>query len=300
MKIVLLGRKGQVGWELQRSLAPLGELVALDRGRGADGRGGDLGEPEQLAATVRSLRPDVIVNAAAYTAVDRAESEPGQAALVNGVAPGVLAREAAALGAWLVHFSTDHVFDGSGRQPRGEDAPTGALNAYGRSKLDGEERIRASGCRHLILRTSWVYAARGNNFVRTMLRMAAELERLAVADDQVGAPTGAELVADVTAHVLRRAHDRPDLSGTYHLAASGEVSRHGYASFVVECARARGHPLKATPADVEPVPSSTFATAARRPLNSRLATVRLRRAFDIALPPWQTGIERVIAELLGA
>ena len=299
MRIVLLGGNGQVGWELQRSLAPLGELVACD----FDSSGGlqaDFSKPDSLLPLIRKVKPDLIVNAAAYTAVDRAESEPGQAALVNGAAPGALAREAAALGAWLVHFSTDHVFDGSGHQPRDEDAPTNPLNAYGRSKLDGEERIRASGCRHLILRTSWVHAARRNNFVRTLLRMAAERERLAVTDDQVGAPTGAELVADVTAHALRRVRDRPDLSGTYHLAAAGEVSRHGYARFVVECARARGHPLKTTPAGVEPVPSSAFATAARRPLNSRLATDRLRRTFDIALPPWQAGLERVIAELLDA
>ena len=297
MRILLLGRDGQLGWELQRALAPLGELIALGHG-GDDVPCGDLARPEVLAATVRNLRPDVIVNAAAYTAVDRAESEPDLAALVNATAPGVLAREAAALDAWLVHYSTDYVFDGTGDQPRDEAAPTGPLSVYGRSKLDGETLIRASGCRHLILRASWVYAARGGNFMRTMLRLAAERERLSVIGDQVGAPTGAELIADVTAHALRAARTQPALGGLYHLAAGGETSWHDYARFIIEKARAHGHPVKVPAQAIEAIPTSAFPTPARRPLNSRLATGRLQAAFGLALPHWQRGVERALAEIL--
>jgi len=299
MRILLLGSNGQVGWELQRALAPLGEIVALVR---ADEGGpcGDLARPELLAASVRSLRPDAIVNAAAYTAVDRAESEPELATLVNATSVGVLANEAAALGAWLIHYSTDYVFDGSGNRPRDENAPTAPLNVYGRSKLAGEELIRSSGCRHLILRTSWVYAARGANFLRTMLRLATERERLAVIDDQIGAPTGAELVADVTAHALRAALAQPALGGLYHLAAGGETSWHGYARFAIEAARRRGHPVTVPAHAIEPIPTAAYPTRAARPLNSRLATGRLQSAFGLALPPWQRGVERALAELLAS
>jgi dTDP-4-dehydrorhamnose reductase len=288
MNLLLFGRGGQVGWELQRAMAPLGRVTALDR------TDVDLSRPEMLAQVVRHLRPDVIVNAAAYTAVDQAESEPDLAQAVNAESPGVLAREAAQLGAWLVHYGTDYVFDGSGDAPRDEDAPTGPLSVYGRTKLDGEQRIRASGCRHLILRTSWVYAARGGNFALTMLRLAAERERLTVVADQVGAPTSAELLADVTAHVLRAAIRRPELGGTYHVAADGETSWHAYATFVIEWARARGLPLKVQ--TVEPVPTSAWPAAARRPLNSRLDTRKLRRTFDLVLPPWQAGVARMLEE----
>jgi dTDP-4-dehydrorhamnose reductase len=288
MNLLLFGRGGQVGWELQRAMAPLGRVTALDR------TDVDLSRPEMLAQVVRHLRPDVIVNAAAYTAVDQAESEPDLAQAVNAESPGVLAREAAQLGAWLVHYGTDYVFDGSGDAPRDEDAPTGPLSVYGRTKLDGEQRIRASGCRHLILRTSWVYAARGGNFALTMLRLAAERERLTVVADQVGAPTSAELLADVTAHVLRAAIRRPELGGTYHVAADGETSWHAYATFVIEWARARGLPLKVQ--TVEPVPTSAWPAAARRPLNSRLDTRKLRRTFDLVLPSWQAGVARMLEE----
>ncbi|MCC6813834.1 MAG: dTDP-4-dehydrorhamnose reductase, partial [Rubrivivax sp.] len=212
MKILLLGKNGQLGWELQRSLAPLGELVALDR-RGAPGLCGDLGEPDGLAATVRQLCPDVIVNAAAYTAVDRAESEPELARRINAHAPAVLAREAAACGALLVHYSTDYVFHGQGQRPWAEDDPTGPLNVYGQTKLEGEQAILRSAGRHLILRTSWVYAARGGNFARTMLRLARQQPRLTVIDDQWGAPTGAELIADVSAHAIVQLRARPDKAG---------------------------------------------------------------------------------------
>ena len=295
MKILLLGKNGQIGWELQRSLAPLGEVIALDRGEPAE-LCADLERPDALAATLRAVGPQVVVNAAAYTAVDEAESQPERARVVNAAAPGVLAREAKALGAWLVHFSTDYVFDGSGDAPWTEDAPTAPLNVYGQSKLAGEQAIRASGCRHLLLRTSWVYGVRGNNFARTMLRLAAERDRLRVVADQHGAPTGAELIADVTAQALRAAQLRPEVSGTYHLAAAGETTWHGYAAWVIEAARRAGQPVRVAPEAIEAVPSTSYATAARRPLNSRLDTRKLREVFDVVLPPWQHGVQRVLTE----
>ena len=297
MRILLLGRNGQVGWELQRSLAPLGELVALDA-TGADGLCGDLARPAELAATVRALAPGLIVNAAAYTAVDRAEAEPEQARAVNAAGPAVLAQEAAALGAWLVHYGTDYVFDGSGNRPWAEDDPTGPLNVYGRTKLEGEQAIRTSGCAHLILRTSWVHSARGANFARTMLRLAGEREQLQVVADQYGAPTGADLIADVTAHAIRAAMARPALSGTYQLAAGGETNWHGYARHVVAFAQARGHPMRVHPDTIVPVSSADFPSAAQRPHNSRLDTRKLRQVFALGLPPWQFGVERMLQEVL--
>lgn len=297
MRILLLGKDGQVGWELQRALAPLGQLLALGP-TGQHTLSGDLSQPESVAATVRSFEPDVVVNAAAYTAVDRAESEPEVARIINAIAPGMLATEAAALGAWMIHYSTDYVFDGSGTAPWTELDPVGPLNVYGRTKLEGEELIRASGCRHLILRTSWVYAARGNNFARTMLRLAAERDSLTVIDDQIGAPTGAELLADVTAHSLGIARTRPEKSGTYHVAAGGETSWYGYACHVIAFARAAGRPVKVEADAIRPVATSAFPTAARRPLNSRLATAKLQRTFGLALPDWTSGVDRALAELL--
>lgn len=295
MKILLLGKNGQVGWELQRALAPLGELIALDR-HGADGLCGDLADPAALAATVRKLSPDVIVNAAAYTAVDKAESDAALAHRINAEAVAILAREAAQLGAWLVHYSTDYVFDGSGSTPWREDAATGPLSVYGSTKLEGEEGIRASGCKHLIFRTSWVYAARGGNFAKTMLRLAAERERLTVIADQFGAPTGAELIADVTAQALRCAAREPALSGTYHLAAAGETSWHEYAGFAIETARRLGSTLKV--GEIAAIPTSDYPTPATRPLNSRLDTARLRAAFGLTLPDWRRGVERMLQEIL--
>ncbi|MCZ2440640.1 MAG: dTDP-4-dehydrorhamnose reductase [Burkholderiales bacterium] len=297
MKILLLGCKGQVGWELQRALAPLGEVVACDFDSPAPYRA-DFSRPESLLELVDRVQPQLIANAAAHTAVDRAESEPELARAINAAAPGVLARAAAARGAWLLHYGTDYVFDGSGSTPRDEDAATGPSSVYGRSKLEGEEAIRASGCRHLILRTSWVYAARGGNFARTMLKLAAERDELRVIDDQIGAPTGADLLADVSAHALRAAIATPALAGTYHCVAAGETSWHGYARFVIEWARAHGHPVRVAPEAVHAVPSSAYPTAARRPLNSRLSTARLRRAFGLSLPPWQNGVERMLREVL--
>jgi dTDP-4-dehydrorhamnose reductase len=294
MRILLFGKGGQVGWELQRSLALLGELAALDFD--STDFHADFRRPAALADTVRALRPDVIVNAAAHTAVDKAESEPDLAATLNAEAPRVLAGEAAALGAWLVHYSTDYVFDGSGSAPRDENAATRPLSVYGRTKLDGENHIRASGCKHLIIRTSWVYAARGGNFARTMLRLAAERDALSVIDDQVGAPTGADLLADVTAHALRVAQREPDRGGTYHAAAAGQTTWHGYARFVIEWARARGLPIKVAAQAITPVATSAYPTPARRPLNSRLDTAKLRSTFGLTLPAWQSGVERMLAE----
>ena len=296
MKILLLGRNGQVGWELQRSLAPLGELVALDVDS-TPPLTADFSRPDQLLQTVRTVAPDLIVNAAAYTAVDRCESEAELARTINAAAPAALARHARDSGTWLVHYSTDYVFDGSGEAPWVEDAAPGPLNAYGRTKLEGEQAIRDSGCRHLILRTSWVYAARGGNFARTMLRLAAQRDALDVVDDQWGAPTGAELLADITAHTLRAVQADASLGGTYHVAAAGQTSWHGYARHVIEFARAAGWPLRAGPEAVRPVPSSAFATAARRPLNSRLDTRKLRDVFGLALPDWQLGVERMLREI---
>jgi dTDP-4-dehydrorhamnose reductase len=298
MKILLLGKNGQVGWELQRALAPLGEVVALD----FDSTGplkADFSQPESLAATVRAVAPQIIVNAAAHTAVDKAESEPEFARTLNASSPGVLAREAASLGAWLLHYSTDYVFDGSGSTPWVEDAPTGPLSVYGRTKLEGEQAIRASGCRHLILRTSWVYAARGGNFAKTMLKLAKERDRLTVIDDQVGAPTGADLLADLSAHMLRTAQQRPEVAGAYHAVAQGATSWHGYARHVIEYARAAGQPIKVAPDAIAPVPTSAFPTPAKRPANSRMNTQKLQQTFGLALPPWQAGVERMLTEVMG-
>jgi dTDP-4-dehydrorhamnose reductase len=284
-----------VGWELQRALSPLGEIIALDRA-GAGSLCGDFTNLEGLADTVRQLAPDVIVNAAAYTAVDKAESEPELAGIINARAPGVLARAAKSLDAWLVHYSTDYVFNGSGTQAWREEDPTAPLSVYGLTKLEGEQAIRALGGRHIILRTSWVYGARGSNFARTMLRLARERDRLTVIDDQIGAPTGADLLADVSAHLIRTAQQRPEVGGLYHLAAAGETSWHGYASFVLDFARRSGVQLKADA--IAPVPTSAFPTAARRPHNSRLDTARLREMFDLTLPHWQTGVARMLTEIL--
>lgn len=297
MRIVLFGSRGQLGWELQRALAPLGELTALSTD--STDWPADFRQPETLATTLRELRPEVVVNAAAYTAVDRAESEADLAHTINASAPGVLAREAVALGATLLHYSTDYVFDGSSDTPRGEDAPTAPINTYGRSKLAGEEAVRASGCRHLILRTSWVYAARGGNFARTMLKLAAERDSLRVVDDQIGAPTGADLLADLSAHALRDLQRDPALGGTYHVAPAGETSWHAYARRVLEAAAARGRPLKVSARDIQAIPTRDYPTPAARPLNSRLDTSRFRRAFGLHLPPWQQGVDRLLAEVLG-
>jgi dTDP-4-dehydrorhamnose reductase len=298
MKILLLGKNGQVGWELQRSLAPLGEVLALDRR--STTHCGDLSQPERLAQTVRGWRPDVIVNAAAHTAVDKAESEPDVARCLNATAPAALAQAAAEVGAWLVHYSTDYVFNGHGEQAWQESDATGPLSVYGQTKLEGEQAIAASGCKHLIFRTSWVYAALGGNFAKTMLRLATERERLTVINDQHGAPTGADLIADVTAHAIRHvgANPTPALAGIYHLVASGETTWHGYASHVIAQARQLQPEQGLKVTDIAPVPTSAFPTPAQRPLNSRLSTRKLQHAFGLVLPPWQQGVNRMLAEIL--
>jgi dTDP-4-dehydrorhamnose reductase len=291
VKILLLGKDGQVGWELQRALAPLGDVVALGSSDS------DLRKPDAVAAMVRAAAPHWIVNAAGYTAVDRAESESELAQRVNATAVGALARAARDVNAWLVHYSSDYVFDGSGNTPWHESDVTGPLGAYGRSKLAGEELVRASGCRHLILRTSWVYAARGTNFIRTMLRLARERDALRVVADQVGSPTSAELIADVTAHTIRRAATAPQLAGTYHLAAAGEASWNAVARHAIARARQRGAQVRVAADAIQAIPSTAYPQAARRPLNSRLDTAKLRSTFDLTLPPWQAGVDRVVDEL---
>ena len=297
MRILLLGKNGQVGQALERALAPLagpGELLALDRSNG-----GDLAQLDILAATVRQLRPQVIVNAAAYTAVDKAESEPAQTRLINALAPEVLAKEAQALGAWLVHYSTDYVFDGSGSRPWLETDATAPLNVYGQSKLEGERLIQAHCTRHLIFRTSWVYAAHGSNFAKTMLKLAQEREHLRVIDDQWGAPTGAELLAAVTATEIEKTSLAGDaLAGLYHLAASGETTWHAYASHVISQAKALRPDLSWAVQEIAPVPSSAFVTAARRPHNSRLNTAKLQAALGIHLPDWRQGVDEMLAQVL--
>ena len=297
MRILLLGKNGQVGWELQRSLAPLGELTALDR-HGADGLCGDLGNPEGIAATVRAVQPQLIVNAAAYTAVDQAESEPELARRINAAAPAVLAREAAAGGALLVHYSTDYVFDGSGQRRWREDDATAPLSVYGQTKLEAEQAILASGCAHLILRTSWVYAARGGNFAKTMLRLAQERERLTVIDDQWGAPTGAELIADVSAHAIAQTRQQPGKAGIFHLAPAGETTWFQYAKHVIAQAQQAQSAIKIKATEILPIPTSAYPTPARRPHNSRLDTRKLQAAFGLSLPPWQRGVDRMLVEIL--
>lgn len=296
MKILLLGKNGQVGWELQRSLAPLGQVLALDS-KSLD-YCGDLSDLQGLAATVQRFAPDVIVNAAAYTAVDKAESEPDQALRVNAEAPAVLAAEALKLNALLVHYSTDYVFAGDGETPWQESDPVGPLSVYGATKLAGERAIQSSGCSHLIFRTSWVYAARGNNFAKTMLRLARERDSLNVIDDQFGTPTGADLLADVTAHAIRATRQQPHLSGVYHLAPAGETTWYRYARFVLEQVHAAGVQLQVSPASVGAIATAAYPTPAKRPANSRLNTQKLQSAFSLHLPEWQDGVARMLIETL--
>jgi len=296
MKILLLGKNGQVGWELQRSLAPLGKLVALDR-EGENGLCGDLADLNGLRLTIESVRPDVIVNAAAYTAVDKAESETAKALQINHEAPQFLAKEMNRLNGWLVHYSTDYVFDGSGDKPWRESDVTTPLSTYGMSKLLGEQAIQASGCKHLIFRTSWVYGAHGNNFAKTMLRLAGERDHLKVIDDQIGAPTGADLLADITAHALHRAVTLPALAGLYHLTSAGETSWYDYARFIVSSALNHGIKLKVQ--NISPISTSEYQTSAQRPRNSRLDTGKLTHSFGLYLPTWQEGITRLLKEVSG-
>ena len=296
MRLVLLGCHGQVGWELQRSLAPLGELIALDRH--STQACGDLSNLNNLKQGLMALKPDVIINAGAYTAVDKAETERELAFLINAEAPRVLAETAHTLGALLVHYSTDYVFNGSGTRPWQESDTTGPLNSYGQSKLAGEQAIHASGCQHLIFRTSWVYAARGNNFAKTMLKLAQNREQLSVVADQWGAPTSAELIADVTAHALRHAWVDPEASGLYHLVARGETTWFDFAHKVLASAEHQGIALKTSSTALQAIPTSAYPTPAQRPLNSRLNCDKLSTTFKLNLPDWQFGVERMLAEIL--
>ena len=296
MIILLFGKGGQVGWELQRSLSPLGKLVAL--GTDSQDLCGDFTDLDGIAETVRSVQPDIIVNAAAYTAVDKAESESDLCRKINAMAPAILAREAKSCGSWLIHYSTDYVFDGSGERPWSEADPTTPLSVYGKTKLEGEEAIRETSCQHLIFRTSWVYAARGGNFAKTMLRLATERDSLSVINDQFGAPTGAELLADASAHAIRTALQRPEVSGLYHLVAGGQASWHEYAGFVIEFARQADINIKIAAEAIHPVPTSAFPTPAKRPGNSRLNTGKFQNTFDLYLPHWQSGVTRMLTEIL--
>lgn len=281
--ILLTGVTGQVGWELRRTLAPLGRVVGLDS------RTLDLADGQAIRRAVADLRPRVIVNPAAYTAVDKAEQEPERARLINAVAPGILAEAARGCGAILVHYSTDYVFDGSKENPYLEDDATHPLNEYGASKLAGEEAIRAAGVRHLILRTSWVYGTRGGNFLLTMQRLMRERRQLRIVDDQIGAPTWSRMIAEATAQILAqclspaRGADRPEPWGTYHLTCAGKTSWYGFAAAIAELGR---HATRLTP-----IPSADYPTPARRPANSQLDNGKLARVFGLRLPDWREALE---------
>lgn len=295
MKLLLLGGNGQVGRELRRSLPALGEVVVATRDGGDADAVADFDAPDSLAGLVARIAPDVVVNAAAYTAVDKAEAEAASAFRVNAEAPAAIARACAASGAWLVHYSTDYVFDGSATRPYREDDATAPLGVYGASKLAGEEAIRASGARHAILRTAWVYAAQGRNFLLTMLRLANERDELRVVADQFGAPTPAAWIADATASILRRGVAE---SGTWHLTAGGETNWHGFASAIVDEAHAIG--LLPRKPCVIAIPTSAYPTPASRPAYSVLDTTRLRRSFDITPPEWRDGLRATLRELANA
>ena len=295
MRLLITGATGQVGWELARSLMPLGEVVSIDRTRC------DFSRPETLAPVMREIRPDVIVNAAAYTAVDRAEKEESLATVVNGAAVGVLAEEAKKTRALLIHYSTDYVFDGAKTEPYVEDDAPGSINAYGRSKLAGETAIRTIDCDHVILRTTWVYAARGQNFVKTILRLARERDELNIVADQIGAPTCARYIADTTAHVIRQVRQErlaeKFASGTYHLTATGTTSWHGFAVAIVQSAARQGLLDPNRLPKINPIPTQAYPLPAARPANSRLDCQRLRNRFDIMQPDWRHALECVIEDL---
>ena len=293
MNILLFGKTGQVGWELQRALAPLGKVIALDVH--TQEYCGDFSNPEGVAETVRRIKPDVIVNAAAHTAVDKAESERDFAQLLNATSVEAIAKEAAAIGAWLVHYSTDYVFPGDGVTPWSEDDATGPLNTYGETKLAGEVAVQKYCPKHLIFRTSWVYAGKGNNFAKTMLRLAKDREELSIINDQFGAPTGAELLADCTAHAIRTALSKPEVAGLYHLVASGSTTWFDYANLVF--AEAQINDFKLALKKTLPVATIAYPTPARRPNNSRLDNRKFQDTFNLTLPSWDIGVKRMLAEL---
>jgi dTDP-4-dehydrorhamnose reductase len=294
-RILLTGKNGQVGFELQRALSPLGEVLALDR------KGFDLHNEAQMRDVIRQFKPTIIVNPAAYTAVDKAQAEPELAAAINSRAPGVIGEEAAKLNALVVHYSTDYVYDGLKAAPYEESDATAPQSVYGKSKLAGELALQNSGAAHLIFRTSWVVGAYGNNFAKTMLRLAAERDGLRVVADQYGAPTSASLIADVTAQAISQySHkgDAPFPQGIFHLAAAGETTWHAYAQWVIARAIAGGKTLKATPEHIEAIATSAYPLPAPRPLNSRLNTARITRDFGLHMPPWQQGLEHIMRLIL--
>ena len=299
MTVLVFGGNGQVGQELLRALSPLGEVVATTRsGTLPDGSAcevADFNQPDSLPTLLDRLQPSAVINAAAYTAVDRAEQEPEAALRANAQAPGVIARWCAAHGVPLVHYSTDYVFDGQGNTPYREEESTAPLGVYGTSKRNGEDAVRAAGGRHLIFRTAWVYAAHGANFLRTMLRVGAERDALRVVADQIGTPTPAALIADVTARALQHPGE---LSGTWHLTASGQTSWHGFAEAIFAEALAAGVLVKAP--TVEAIPSSEYPTPAKRPSWSVLDNRKLQQDFGLVLPAWQDGLKRVMAEIAAA
>lgn len=291
MRMLLLGKNGQVGFELRRALAPLGEVVAFDY------PACDLSKPDSIRGVIAATTPQVIVNAAAYTAVDKAESEADLARAINATAPGIIGAEARRIGARVIHFSTDYVYDGSKTTPYLESDATNPLGVYGATKRDGDEALAASGAEHFIFRTSWVFGAHGANFVKTVLRLAAERDKLNVVADQFGAPTSAALLADVTAQVLgqlhyRNAADTP--SGVYHLVAAGETSWHGFAQAIIRGGVSRRLTLRLAPVDVRPITTAEYPLPAKRPASSRLDTMRLRETFNLVLPHWQAGLDHVL------
>ncbi len=295
MKILVTGAKGQVGWELTRTLLPLGDVIAVDRSQA------DLSDLDGLRRLMQAQQPDVIVNAAAYTAVDKAETEPDLAFLVNGEAPGVLAEEAKKNGALLIHYSTDYVFDGSKDSVYTEQDSTNPLNVYGASKLAGEQAIQAAEADHLILRTTWVYTARGHNFLKSILRLAAEREELKIVADQIGAPTWARLIAETTAHVVRQSllerQQGQFNSGIYNLTSSGETSWHGFAQAIVEYARQQGNQNLKT-RNIHPIPTTDYPLPATRPANSRLSVAKLEQHFGLQMPNWETAMRLCMQELV--
>ena len=295
MKILLTGKNGQVGFELQRALAPLGEVRAVDQPEC------DMADAQAIRRLVQSFQPDVIINPAAYTAVDKAEAEPELAHAVNAAAPGVFGEEAEQLGAWVVHYSTDYVFDGMKTGAYTEEDATNPQSVYGRTKRDGEIALQQSGARHLIFRTSWVVGAHGKNFAKTILRLAEERDHLTVVADQYGAPTSAALLADVTAQLIRQKQREGEEEfpfGLYHLVAGGETNWCDYARFVVSEALAVGMSLKLLPEAIQPIPTSGYPTPAKRPANSRLDTGKFRRTFDLELPLWQSGVRQILQQIL--
>jgi len=293
MKILLLGKNGQLGWELQRSLIPLGEVIALDRNSTI--HCGDLADTSGIIDTIDQIRPDVIVNAAAYTAVDKAESEQSVAEQINATVISAIAESAEKIGAILVHFSTDYVFDGTGDTRWVESDPIAPLNIYGKTKSQGELFIIQKCSRYLIFRTSWVYAAKGKNFAKSILALANQREELSVIDDQFGAPTGAELLADCTAHAILKATNNEKLFGIYHLVASGTTTWYEYAKFVLDRSKEKGLEFKAK--GIVPVSTESFPTAATRPKNSRLNNRKFQQAFEMTLPDWRIGLVRTLDEI---